>query len=879
MHSVCKMHPMKSAENEIRPSPSRRRSSSSSNKRDHQGQDEQPEYINVQSLEGLKRDKLVVVDDHRRYPDNRANRRRTIGPDARYNDDFDFGKAQAAFSNDPVLNEQYGQLLDIQYQSNRRKSSLEMQLEIKAKSSGKSKPRRLLRDEGRSITWHSDRFKETLNDVVASPTSTKHLVQDRLKQFQNVDEVVEDVKLESKKLIERQRKEREKFFTQSGNDEEDQVEESKERKRSVKDLLSDFERKSKELIINQQNEQNDDHRRVCSDTETMMYDDDDEDCNNQYVEMTPKSKVTPMRDVMASKACQTPNQEADNSRYEQYLPGTPSPVKAARNNATEDLKNQTPTLTGVFQNLQPASSNFIIDLPNESPVTGKYLPMIPSTQSDQPKNLTDHDRGDENSGYEEYLPEAPSPVKMPQLVKRTAAEPRNSAMENQNLTLPTAFRNMHLTNSKFVIDLPIESPMSGQYLPMTPSTEPVQPKALLDHQRTPSQTLIMDHLRKEISFSPEETYVVEQQQQQQQSNSRVLPLPEESPRYCEIEEPPLIQDQNTSHYEHLCQMRSATPLHYEEIPEQNLPDIVGNTPTNCRNSSSDEDNNSKSASVMSDSFKPASFFLNNSPLKSNHQQQQIDGGFRGSVSSIESSASKRKSSLHNIQEVSVTMERRESKKHIPYYVSDLNEIEDATTLERAKAIQRLQSDMELLDAETEAHLRASKPKETHLIPRRAASSLDDLLCDTPANPRDLVTVHLPARGRNPPPVPKDVPPLDLTREMLSPRPNEADDDEEEWKNSLRRASSSHISGYVWDERDQKFLKLRSNQQGQEPNAKVLSPTFLGEGLLSPTVINNDQVGLRGLASDFKKDDENEHLSTNCTTTSIALNNLEHPGKD
>ena len=108
-------------------------------------------------------------------------RRRTIGPDAWYNDDFNFDKAQPAFSDDPVLNEQYGQLLDIQYRAihgpPRRKSE--------GNSNVSSRPRRLLKDEGRSVTWHSDRFKEVMsNRATQKETPPKNLVQDRLKRFQ-----------------------------------------------------------------------------------------------------------------------------------------------------------------------------------------------------------------------------------------------------------------------------------------------------------------------------------------------------------------------------------------------------------------------------------------------------------------------------------------------------------------------------------------------------------------------------------------------------------------------------------------------------------------------------------------------------------------------
>ena len=381
-----------------------------------------------------------------------------------------------------------------------------------------------------------------------------------------------------------------------------------------------------------------------------------------------------------------------------------------------------------------------------------------------------------------------------------------------------------------------------------------------------------------------------------------------------------------------------------------------------------------------------------------HHQQQSDGSIRGSISSIDSTGKRGKGvHLPNIQEASNTIERRESRKHllpdissrfaasldeegdqleqvslhhhhdpssksnrVPYYVSDivggggtaaagdtLIEFEGgevADTLERARAIERLHSNMEYLDAETEQLLRgggagtaAGAAEEAMLdmirsaqqtpvafpapvhestaatpaVPR--ANSLDGLLGDSPGAPRDNVQVHLlpsgglvtptlPARGREPPPPPADVPPLNLSDVAAATAAAEAtarvamlyDEDDEQWRQSLRRASArhqrarsvdpteehrysrsqlqghqqlqvdltqqpvsrslapsrnamassdpatqqqqqqqheSHLSGYVWDESDQRFYKL--NDPGSPPDRRVMDPTFLGAGLPIP----------------------------------------------
>merc|ERR1712223_293398 len=84
---------------------------------------QQPEYINISSLEDHsmtrnQSDLSVVVSNHHPAPEliQKAEwNRRAIGPDAWYNDDFNFDRAQHSFADDPLLKQQYGQLLDMRY--------------------------------------------------------------------------------------------------------------------------------------------------------------------------------------------------------------------------------------------------------------------------------------------------------------------------------------------------------------------------------------------------------------------------------------------------------------------------------------------------------------------------------------------------------------------------------------------------------------------------------------------------------------------------------------------------------------------------------------------------------------------------------------------
>merc|ERR1712012_882334 len=84
--------------------------------------------------------------------------RKAIGPDAWYNDDFNFDRAQHSFADDPLLKQQYGQLLDMRYNSGYLPQSTvqichEAEMEHKPVVSSNSR---------RSNTWHGDKFAEQL---------------------------------------------------------------------------------------------------------------------------------------------------------------------------------------------------------------------------------------------------------------------------------------------------------------------------------------------------------------------------------------------------------------------------------------------------------------------------------------------------------------------------------------------------------------------------------------------------------------------------------------------------------------------------------------------------------------------------------------------
>ena len=163
----------------------------------------------------------------------------------------------------------------------------------------------------------------------------------------------------------------------------------------------------------------------------------------------------------------------------------------------------------------------------------------------------------------------------------------------------------------------------------------------------------------------------------------IIDMPADSPRYCEIDESQENEDGEggeNAHYEYLYKARSATPLHYESVYQEisedeknkqkevaaittvaatvadqiqpqplraieGLPDIIGNAPSNRGNSSSDADDECGSnpnvhtnIHMISDTFKPASFFLNQSKRSSSEEAKMEkvgrDGDRRGSQSSL-----------------------------------------------------------------------------------------------------------------------------------------------------------------------------------------------------------------------------------------------------
>ena len=848
-----------------------------------------PDYMNIRRLSGDGREEpgeVVPVDNEAVW------RRKAIGPEDRYNDDFSYGQS-TFFQEDPLLNEQYGRLLDMRY-----KVQKEQQGEAGVVTSGKSPNRKPMR---REKTWHGDKFQElqmldkgnnekvllTVQRTASSAAHTgftgslsndkipwspvkafeeirkvkeappKNVVQHRLKQFEKTDEQREELTNERKNLasaaaassltpteplslVETNAEKRERFMRGDLDENKtsdqrtldkalqkkitekvrefalkseeapvkERVEELAEREsRNFRDLLSDFEKKSKELKKKEEEEYRGGsnyllsdartERRVFSDTETMMYD-------------------------------SSSDEDSSDNRQSKALPKLPAPPPV-------------PTAKMVPQNAPPIPKKSISSIDSED----KYMPMTPPVSSASDKNKFSE------STYLTMTPPKMSKKLMP--------------------TFSTSSPRASLTTSS----------TSGSIRSL--------------HSRTPSQTLVMEHLQREFSdgsrIITEEAYV-DMTEKARREGTLFESRRSESPRYCEIDESAhttLNEEDGSlssvpSHYEYLYQARTASSQHYEsvyqEIPEEedlirpmdHLPDILGNTPPvdlQCAIKSGFEEDQSRetpSAKMMmyaSDTFRPASFFLDHSSQKSsgNKKSKSRDRELPNTPKSTLSkkkqqnnetcSSPRRHSDVPELQkpgksstglppekinltyrsvyenETSSYSDSTDPKNSVAssaslnkdtdgsggaaYYVSELNSISSYQgDIQRSEQDLRMRPDSVsrsrtpdfYLDSDREPGVARSKSLEGLLGDGHAGARDSVRVVVTPSITRNMShpisapsptssyrSTPLPARGREPPP-PPSYPPALMSPEEFQPWQDQ-DDDENRWRESLRRASAEH----------------------------------------------------------------------------------------
>ena len=853
----------------------------------NQEHQEQPEYINISSLDDVPRNNpdLSVVAHSELMPALAHNRgAAAIGPDAWYNDDFDYDKSQHTFGDDPLLKHHYGQLLDmrsIQGQFldtsvvemehkpvlNQRSKTwhgdkfAEMQMFEKTRDSQQTpvllkvstdpdlKPRLPKTSSSSKENWTPTKAIDEIRKVKEAPP--KNVVQDRRRKFEenlNMSDIEQALDEAQKEIEDKQKKHQEivKDFALSDSNKDSYSDDpsepaaqlGKEKKRSVLELLSDFERKSQKLQEEEIKDRSGARRRVFSDTETMMYDTSSDEESSSFEPLV----ITNQKSV----------QIQDASR-----------------------KSSLPTLL--------PSTSLSVTEETYIPVTEEtYLPVTEET----------------------YLP----------------MMSKNNSVQD------------HLEEQYLAMSTPDKKSASSEDEEKRPS---VSDGSATD--RRPSQSMIMEHLIKE--FGPEKAAsILENFETSSPPPPRKQPMlantsSESHHNYCEI--PETFQDLEVAtspgHYEYLFKATSSSsnnaietsPKHnyesvYQEIPEdlhhnhqtesvglpkppseKMLPDIVGNAPTGKNTSSDDAEEEvvpikERSLFEVSGTFTPASFYLdksesNSTPSKAEslsirelpetptEQQQKIStASFSSAAPAVPFKNSFLKKeinltyqSVYENEDISSgqsssgkeEMQQQHQPPKVPYYVSD---IKDPTKKRRAQTPDGFLSESLVPQMNQDGVMRSK--------------SLEGLLGDGHAAPRDSIQVSmhhqayqapiaspLPARGHDPPPPPPGVPPLDLshfwqTQQQQQRNPNSHDDDAT-WRESLRRASAKHqqyptaaarpltssstttttpvgphINGYIWDQRDQRFYRLNADPNPNPRLFKSQQP-FLDQGL--PTHTNSE----------------------------------------
>lgn len=862
--------------------------------------------------------------------------RRAIGPDAWYNDDFNFDKAQHSFADDPLLKQQYGQLLDMRYnfpgapvESQQSSNKLDPStVQICHESEMEHKPV----ISRRSNTWHGDKFaaelqlfekknsqqgllqvkhlgqtnqspKRSLDSSKEHWTPTKaideirkvkeappkNLVQDRRKKFEKSDEEsftlsdINNALEDAQKEAEDRQKKHSKIVSDfalsdskdsTGSDTKDSDSEpsnSTQKKRSVLELLNDFEKKSQQLqeeekkMVMKTGSSTGTRRRVFSDTETMMYDTSSDE-NDSAFDHPPKPEQSPEVRKTSLPTLLPSNKLSEVQSDNQYMQMTPSPVKPAR----------------VLENHPPAKEE------------DEYLEMTPPTER-----------------------------------KPSSIVSASSNTEEQN------------------------------------------------QERRPSQSVVLEHLIME--FGHERAKAIMDSFTKEDKAAQ----PAESPNYQEIDG----MDDSKGHYEYLFKATSNEESKnyesvYQEIPDEQpmpkkatprspemLPDIIGNAPAGRGHSSSDADDEggkdqNRSLFEVSDTFTPASFYLDKG-RKPSDSNSNARPEFVGSVNSLSSrelpqtpieekqnklmsdaesvSSSRRESSsgypraspmkyppntflkqdmnltyqsVYENEDIGFTSssstdqlaQPQQQAQKVPYYVADIGSstskldqipAQDNSTVKKRRA---QTPDSFLLEGQSYQQKMQGPPMNQDGVVR--SKSLEGLLGDGPAGgPRDSVQVNmhhypnvipqspsvssfrstpLPARGHDPPPIPEGVPPLDLSSYWQQTRPplnitendnGDDQDDDETWRESLRRASarvkqspehtlpvprlipppghhpmmqqqpSPHINGYVWDQREQRFYRLNVDPTSP-PNPRLFRQPFLDQGLPIHTNTDNRDEQLR-----------------------------------
>lgn len=455
----------------------------------------------------------------------------------------------------------------------------------------------------------------------------------------------------------------------SSDSEPEFVNKKMEHKKSVKDLLSKFERNSKAL-----DEKDDGYRgigsyllrdtrdggrrRVFSDTETLNYEtsSDEEQCD----------------DFLKQKfAIKEKEKEKEDVHLSPPSPPPSAPPPLPPKNPMQSPKTVPESPSFPIHNTSDSGAFFKPKFHNNDELCEKDASIYSQSQEERNQEIQNEDT---------YLAMTPakSLSSLPCTPTRKQSQTLLSSAHNSRTSLTSSHGSSQSITSQTLQRFESDKNLGS----MTPTEALIHSStASVNHSRTPSQTLVMEHFHTESGHSrryEEETYVdmhedgsysqtprmhtrepiLAKQCNAKESLDNTLTYESpESPRYCEIED-----TTEQSHYEYLCNARTAKPQHYEVVyqeisdkekngnlkgnksssasklsrkkepeplrPIEGLPDILGNAPTNKGNSSSDADDESskefdaletqsQQIITLDDSFRPASFYLSHCKASNN----------------------------------------------------------------------------------------------------------------------------------------------------------------------------------------------------------------------------------------------------------------------
>jgi len=445
----------------------------------------------------------------------------------------------------------------------------------------------------------------------------------------------------------------------SSGSEEEFVSKKMEHKKSVKDLLSKFEQNSKALDEKEEgyrgigsyllrDTRDAGGRRGFSDTETLNYEtsSDEEQCDGFS---QPKTMFS------------LKQKEKEDNELPSQIPVTAPPPLPPKN--PPQSPKTVPDSPSFSINYKPGNNSFQYPKLDKNETDEANTSAFSQSQEQRNQDILNEDT---------YLAMTPakSLSSLPCTPTRKQSQPLLSSAHNSRTSLTSSHGSSQSITSQTLQRFESDKNLGS----MTPTEALIHSStASVNHSRTPSQTLVMEHFQTEGGHPrrlEEETYVdmnedgsysrtprmrtkepilAKQCNAKESLDTTLTYESPESPRYCEIED-----TTEQSHYEYLCNARTANPQHYEVVyqeisdnenignpkgskssapskqprkkepeplrPIEGLPDILGNAPTNKGNSSSDADDESSkdfdalemsSQQIISldDSFRPASFYL------------------------------------------------------------------------------------------------------------------------------------------------------------------------------------------------------------------------------------------------------------------------------